>query len=88
MPQVLNWKSISGGIPKGAKYVGRGSKWGNPFYIGRDGDRHTVVEKYRNHLRHSPDLLASLEEIRGKDLVCYCAPEECHADILLELANG
>jgi hypothetical protein len=28
-------------------YVGRPSKWGNPFVIGRDGSREEVIAKYR-----------------------------------------
>lgn len=86
MPQVLNYKALAE-IPEGARYIGRGSKWGNPFIIGRDGTREDVIEKYWTYLRRSPHLMSSLEEIRGKDLVCYCAPLACHGDILLELAN-
>jgi hypothetical protein len=32
--------------------------------------------------------MAALPEFRGKDLVCWCAPEECHGDVLLELVNA
>jgi Domain of unknown function (DUF4326) len=35
-----------------------------------------------------PALMAALHELRGKDLVCWCASEHCHADVLIELANG
>lgn len=76
------------GIPAGAVYIGRGSKWGNPFVIGRDGDRATVIAKYARYLRTRPDLLRALDELRGKDLVCFCAPLECHGDLLLRLANA
>ena len=27
------------------------------------------------------------EELKGKDLICWCAPERCHAEILLKYAN-
>ena len=74
-------------IPRGAVYVGRPTKWGNPFVIGRDGDRDEVVRRYRDRLLESPTLLAQLGELRGRDLVCWCAPLRCHADVLLELAN-
>jgi hypothetical protein len=33
-----------------------------------------------------PALLQALHELKGKDLICWCAPERCHADVLLELA--
>jgi hypothetical protein len=85
MAKVLNNKAS--GIPAGAVYIGRPSKWGNPFVLGRDGSREQVVAKYRAHLLRSPALLASLPELRDKDLVCWCAPCACHGDVLLELAN-
>jgi hypothetical protein len=31
--------------------------------------------------------MAALHELRGKDLICWCAPERCHADVLIELVN-
>jgi Domain of unknown function (DUF4326) len=46
-----------------------------------------VIAKYRQWLCDQPDLLAQLPELRGRDLVCWCAPEACHGDVLLELAN-
>ena len=74
-------------IPKDATYIGRPSKWGNPFVIGRDGTRPEVIAKYRRWLCDQPNLVGSLPEIRGRDLVCFCAPRACHGDVLLELAN-
>lgn len=75
-------------IPSDAVYVGRPSKWGNPFVIGPDGSRADVCRKYENYLTNSPKLMAQLPELKGKDLVCWCAPELCHGDILLRLANS
>jgi Domain of unknown function (DUF4326) len=47
-----------------------------------------VVAKYRAGLLKAPELLARLPELRGKDLMCWCAlGEACHADVLLELAK-
>jgi len=66
----------------------RRSKWANPFKLSRNGDRDDVIAMYRRWLLHRPDLLAALPELRGKDLVCWCAPEACHGDVLLELANA
>lgn len=68
-------------------YVGRPTKWGNPFVIGRDGTREEVIAEYREMLENSPDLLAALPELRGHNLACWCAPQACHADVLLEFAN-
>lgn len=67
--------------------VSRAGKWGNPFVIGAHGSRATVIAKYRAWLLQQPQLLASLHELRGKVLGCYCAPLPCHGDVLVELAD-
>lgn len=68
-------------------YIGRPSKWGNPFVIGRDGTRAQVIEKYRAFVLSSAPMLAALPELHGKILGCWCAPQSCHGDVLAELAN-
>ena len=68
-------------------YIGRGSKWGNPFVIGRDGTREDVVRRYAEWIVGRDDLLRCLDEIRGKKLVCYCAPKMCHGDVLRVLCD-
>lgn len=86
MPQVLN--KHHGYPPRGAVYVGRPSPWGNPYQMGADGTREEVIAKFRNFVENRPNFKASIvENLRGKDLVCFCAPLACHADILLEIAN-
>jgi len=67
-------------------YIGRGSKWGNPFVIGQDGSRDEVIEKYREWIITQPQI-KYLEELRGKKLGCFCKPSRCHGDILVELLN-
>lgn len=84
MPKVYNKKYST---PKNSVYIGRPSKWGNPFVIGKDGDRETVVSKFAEYILSNDCLMKQLHELKGKDLVCYCAPELCHGDILLILAN-
>jgi len=70
-------------------YVGRPTVWGNPFTLGRDGDRAEVIAKYRAWLLAQPDLVErARRELRGRDLECWCAPLACHADVLLEVANA
>ncbi len=69
-------------------YIGRPSKWGNPFLIGRDGTREEVIEKYREWIQTQPQLLADLHELKGKVLGCWCAPLACHGDVLTELASA
>jgi hypothetical protein len=68
-------------------YIGRPGIWGNPFVMGKDGSRDDVVAKYRAWVQTQPDLLAKLSELRGKTLGCWCAPQACHGDVLLEPAN-
>jgi hypothetical protein len=66
-------------------YIGRPSKWGNPFRIGPDGDRETVIARYRAYLLTNEVLLAALPELVGKTLGCWCRPAACHGDILANL---
>jgi hypothetical protein len=86
-PKVLNFKKEKHAVV--GIYIGRPSKWGNPFVIGRDGTREEVIEKFHQYILGSPELYAAARsELRGKNLVCYCAPLPCHGDILLEIANS
>jgi len=68
-------------------YIGRPSRWGNPFTIGRDGTRDEVIAKYRTYLMRSDSLMKALPELKGKILGCWCKPKPCHGDILVELAD-
>lgn len=63
-------------------YIGRPSKWGNPF---KDGTRKQVIEQYRKYILSNKELLDSLDELEGKVLGCWCKPKSCHGDILVEL---
>lgn len=68
-------------------YVGRPSRWGNPFAIGYHGDRDEVILKYSEWIKTKPDLLAALPELKGKVLGCWCRPSACHADVLARMAD-
>lgn len=71
-------------------------RWGNPFRIGPDGSRAEVIAKFRAWLKGEIVVPGrtppSREEIRralkGKVLGCWCAPQACHGDVYLEIANG
>lgn len=78
----------AGDAAPGAIYIGRGSCWGNPFRIGVDGDRTQVIARYETWLRDQHALLRKLDALRGRDLVCFCAPRPCHGDLLHWLANA
>jgi len=66
-------------------YIGRKSKWGNPYSIGIDGNRDEVIEKYENYIRQQPHLMKSLDELKDKILGCHCFPRRCHGDVLIKL---
>ena len=70
-------------------YIGRGSKWGNPFKIGRDGNREQVIEKYRDYILDGDGkhLLSHLHELKNKTLGCWCKPKDCHGDVLKEMVE-
>ena len=86
MPQVFNQHDDD--APSKAVYIGRPTKWGNPFVIGRDGNRAQVKEKYRAWLIVQPELVAAAKlDLANKDLICWCAPKACHGDVLIEVAN-
>jgi hypothetical protein len=68
-------------------YIGRPSIWGNPFKIGKDGDRAEVIAKYRAYIQNRPELLAQVRQLKGKVLGCWCKPLPCHGDVLAELAD-
>ena len=77
-----------GSEPKGCVYVGRGSDWGNPFRIGYDGTRAEVINKFRTYaLQRLVRDRNWLIPLKGRDLVCHCAPKPCHADVIIELLN-
>jgi len=88
IPRVWSRRAGAPQPPPGAVYVGRPTKWGNPIPLDRELNRMEVLARYRTWLLSQPALMkAAREELRGKDLVCWCAPRACHADVLLEIAN-
>lgn len=87
---VLNRYHHGGRVPPGAVDIMRGTRWGNPFVIGRDGDRAEVVRKYRRWLwqaiQSDPGMADAVRQLHGRDLCCCCAPAACHGDVLLAAA--
>jgi RNA recognition motif-containing protein len=70
-------------------YIGRPSIWGNPFVIGRDGDKADRIRKYRAWIMSQPELIdRAKKELRGRTIACWCKPEACHGDILAEIADA
>ena len=76
-------------------YIGRGSKWGNPFTHKdetkaeyRVSSREEAIEKYREWIMNQPELLKDLHELKGKTLGCFCKPKACHGDVLAYLCDA
>lgn len=68
-------------------YVGRPSKWGNPYKRGVDGTKSEVIKMYEAYVLSNPSLMEDLYELKGKTLGCWCSPNACHGDVLVRLAN-
>lgn len=97
MPQRIQRKRTKGfRMPPNTVSVTRPGKWGNPF---QGNDPAFCVALFRawvegRHARSTPDVQqdfvrSNLHELRGKNLACFCALDQpCHADVLLEIANG
>ena len=92
--RTKGWK-----LPEGAIYVGRPTRWGNPFRIGEPFYRtaEDAVQRFKAGLTVAPlphpesymgRILTDIHLLRGKNLACWCPLDQpCHADILLEIAN-
>jgi len=77
-------------LPEGVVVVTRPTKWGNPHRLGLGPPE--AVRRYREDLiagRLDISVEDVRQELRGRDLACYCPLDQpCHADVLLEIANG
>lgn len=92
MPKVYN--KHHNDAPDDAVYIGRPGPWGNPFsHLRSDisiwvATREDALIKFRDFVERNPWFQKKIrDELKGKDLVCYCAPKACHGDILIEFAN-
>jgi hypothetical protein len=74
------------------EYIGRGSRFGNPYRIGVDGSRDEVIEKYRGwfyeQLISDRDFRHAAWALKGKRLGCFCKPLACHGDVIVEWLEG
>jgi hypothetical protein len=73
-------------------YIGRPSKWGNPFTHKpgtaarfRVSTRQEAIDAYAEWITTQPHLLADLHELKGKVLGCWCKPKACHGDVLVRM---
>lgn len=100
MPKRIQRKRSKGWkMPDGAVYVGRPTKFANPFKVGVDCpgafDAKRQFERWIEGANGTGGgglrriaLLSSISQLRGKDLACWCPLwQACHADVLLKIAN-
>lgn len=90
MPKRIRRKRVTGWrMPANTVYVGRPTKWGNPFKYASTFRKWLDGEIFFQWAARRKVILSDLEELRGKDLACWCALDQpCHADILLKMANN
>jgi len=69
-------------------YIGRPSKYGNPFKIGEHGTRLGVIRKFKQWLLGNEKLMNDIMELDGKILGCHCKPQKCHGDVLVEVIEA
>lgn len=92
MPRIYSFKPrFCLEIPSDAIRCDRTTIYGNPFIIGIDGTRDQVCDKYEKWIWE--DINFSLREkmvneLRGKDLICWCYPDRCHCETIIDIANS
>ena len=84
-------------IPEDMVYIGRPGRgmtgqWGNPFPLTQESERADVLVRYMEWLHDQmvadPSLKERIKALRGKTLVCFCAPKLCHGHVLAFLAEN
>jgi hypothetical protein len=69
-------------------YIGRGSVFGNPFEIGRDGDREQVIAMFELYAKGIPHIKDAIRELpKSAILGCFCKPKACHGDAIIKIWN-
>ena len=78
--QLIRWASEKGHFLP----IDRGTQWGNPFVVGEDGDRDKVCDSFEVYFNLKPSLQVKIPSLAGKVLGCWCFPERCHGNHLVE----
>ena len=75
-------------VPEDAVFIGRPSEYGNPFKVEPGRTRFRAICLYEKWVKEQPLMMQKIrDELKGKDLVCFCHPMPCHGDFLLKVAN-
>lgn len=87
MTTVIHCREAAGLSADQYVYIGRPSKWGNPFNITKRRTRNDAINEYKSWIVTQPELMAAIPELVDKVLGCWCKPQACHGDVLAHLAN-
>lgn len=74
----------------GKRHPAEDSPWANPYKIDSKHSRDKVLKKYKKYIKEkleSPLVVQEFLKLRGKKLGCWCSPEPCHGDILIEILD-
>jgi len=92
--KIHNKRDFEGKIPDDYDYVGRPSPLGNPFTAKQEGSKEIAIDKYRKWLnlqwktrnkavrKELLRLAWKLKVTNNLNLVCWCAPDKCHAEVI------
>ena len=69
------------------KQIDRYSEFGNPFWLGSDGNRDEVCDGYIEYYKHKRSLHSKIIDLKGKVLGCHCHPLRCHGDYLKKIVD-
>jgi hypothetical protein len=78
---LIEWAKATGRFTR----IDRGTPWGNPFVAPADGDRKTVLGRFKAEV--FPRLVPQLPSLRGRVLGCWCHPAPCHGHLIAEAVN-
>ena len=81
-PYVVNVNMLNGYL-----YIGRGSRWGNPYRIASGLTRTMALKRYEAWVRKDSRVMDNLHLLTGQALGCpsNCKPKPCHGDVLVKL---
>lgn len=68
------------------------SMFANPFKIDNNNSREVVIAKYKKYILNKINKLEitkqDLLNLKGKNLGCWCYPEKCHGNVLIEIIDS
>jgi len=87
-----NWQSNPEYVYIGRKGKGQDGYFGNPFRLESGEPRGATLERFRewcvNRMSTDTEYYERVRALKGKTLICFCAPSKCHGDILSEIAES